>query len=183
MMKSHQVILPTGSRFAPVARKGRKPRVVYAVPGLFFWGRPRLLREIRRHVSRSLYREVMAEMYGRMRSTRKRALASRRLEILETLLRRDRTMGCRRIDGHTRRQLLKSFIVVESICSGPESALCSRGHQRGEARQAAPGKRSFSEFEVSARLEWPMEITETNFYAQVNKMPQAKTLHLLASWH
>jgi hypothetical protein len=28
-----------------------------------------------------------------------------------------------------------------------------------------------------------MEITETKFYEQINKMPQAKTRILLVSWH
>ena len=46
----------------------------------------RLLREIRRHVSRTLYREVMHQMYSRLKSTRRRALAERQLAILEQLL-------------------------------------------------------------------------------------------------
>jgi hypothetical protein len=45
-----------------------------------------------------------------------------------------------------------------------------------------PGRGFYSQYSVKARLSWPMEITETKFYEQINKMPQAKTRLLLASW-
>ena len=44
------------------------------------------LREIRTHVQKSLFRDVMARMYGRLQSTRKRALAHRQCEMLSLLL-------------------------------------------------------------------------------------------------
>lgn len=49
----------------------------------------RLLREIKRHVARSLFRDVMGQMYGRLQSAKKRALAKRQLAILNLLLDRE----------------------------------------------------------------------------------------------
>lgn len=43
-----------------------------------------------------------------------------------------------------------------------------------------PGRGFLSKYAVEARLDWPMEITETKFYEQINKMPQAKTR--LVAW-
>src|SRR6266851_8161782 len=49
----------------------------------------RLLHEIRRHVARSLFRDVMGQMYSRLKSTRKRALAQRHVAVMSFLLDRD----------------------------------------------------------------------------------------------
>jgi len=43
-----------------------------------------------------------------------------------------------------------------------------------------PGRGFYSQYNVWARLEWPTEITETKFYAEINKMPRAKTR--LTAW-
>src|SRR5258707_393466 len=45
-----------------------------------------------------------------------------------------------------------------------------------------PGRGFYSKYRIKARLTWPMEITETKFYEKINRMPQAKTRLLLASW-
>jgi hypothetical protein len=45
-----------------------------------------------------------------------------------------------------------------------------------------PRRGFYSKYRIKARLNWPMEITETRFYEKINKMPQAKTRLLLASW-
>ena len=49
----------------------------------------RLFREIRRNVSKALYRNVMHDLFKRLESDRKRVLAKRQLKILEVLLERD----------------------------------------------------------------------------------------------
>jgi hypothetical protein len=44
-----------------------------------------------------------------------------------------------------------------------------------------PGRGFYSKYSIEARLNWPMEITETKFYEQINKMPEAKT-RLVGWW-
>jgi Fic family protein len=141
----------------------------------------RLLREIRRHVSRTLYREMMFQMYGRLQSTRKRALARRQLDILEKVLPRDDFIN---VDD--------LMTLVGSSYSGLASAskafirdlnqLLKLGALELRQDKVLPGRGFYSQYSVAPRLNWPMEITETTFYEQINKMPQAKTRLLLASW-
>jgi Fic family protein len=141
----------------------------------------RLLREIRRHVSRTLYREVMFEMYGRLKSTRKRALASRQLAILDTALRRDGFVN-----------LEEMMTTLDPTYSGLASSskafvrdvnqLIQLGALDVQRDKLLPGRGYFSQYSVAARLNWPTEITETEFYEQINQMPQAKTRILLTSW-
>jgi hypothetical protein len=141
----------------------------------------RLLREIRRHVSRSLYREVMLQMYGRLQSTRKRALAHRQLAILETLLNRDIPMNVedlmKVLDGSYSGLASSTKAFVRDL-----NQLIELGALQVDQAKILPGRGYYSQFNVAARLNWPMEITETKFYAQINKMPQAKTRLLHASW-
>ncbi|MGH6932814.1 MAG: Fic family protein, partial [Dongiaceae bacterium] len=46
----------------------------------------RLLSEIRTHVSKSLFREMMYDLFNRLKSTRRRVIAERQIEILKILL-------------------------------------------------------------------------------------------------
>jgi len=141
----------------------------------------RLLREIRRHVSRTLYREVMFQMYGRLKSTRKRALAHRQLAILENLLSREGSMNVedlmKAVDESYSNLTSSSKAFVRDL-----NQLLNLGALELKQDKVLPGRGFYSQYYVTARLNWPMEITETNFYEQINKMPQAKTRLLLASW-
>ena len=134
----------------------------------------RLLREIKRHVARSMFREVMATMYGRLKSTRKRALAIRQLSILEKLLELDDETNLQ--DFYNAIQLnyqnLKSTgkAFVRDI-----NFLSHMGAIRITKQDQLPGRHVWSTYVLSARLEWPTEITETAFYRQINALPQAKT--------
>jgi Fic family protein len=142
----------------------------------------RLLREIRRHVSRSLYREVMAQMYGRLQSTRKRALAHRQLAILETLLNRESTTNVedlmKDLDGTYSGLTESAKAFVRDL-----NQLIQLGALEVTQGKPLPGRTYYSQFTIFARLDWPTEITETKFYEEINKMPQAKTRLLHTSWH
>jgi cell filamentation protein, protein adenylyltransferase len=134
----------------------------------------RLLREIRRHVSRSLYRDVMGQMYGRLYSTRKRALAKRQFSILERLLERDDTWTVEELfnaiskDYNNLKSAGKAFIRDVNHLSGLKAIQVNKIKQQ-------PGRPLWSAYTVAARLEWPTEITETEFYKEMNSMPPAKT--------
>jgi Fic family protein len=140
----------------------------------------RLLREIRRHVSKSLYRDVIGEMYGRLASQRKRALAKRQLGILQRLLDRD--------DPITLEALYSTVAKDYSDLSASTKAfvrdvnqLSALGAIKVERKDIPPGTTLWASYMMSARLEWPMEITESKFYEELNKLPHAKTRLLIAS--
>lgn len=134
----------------------------------------RLLGEIRRHVSKSLYRDVMGNMYGRLASTRKRALAKRQCAILERLLARDTSWNLQELfeamsgDYHGLKSGNQTFVRDINHLIGLRAI---EFHQV----ERQPGRTVWSSYRVSIRLEWPTEITETTFYTEINRLPSAKT--------
>ena len=137
----------------------------------------RLLGEIRIHIQKSLFRDVMGQMYGRLRSTRKRALAQRQYEILNKLL----DIGDE-IEYRALYELLGKH--YNSLKTPGRAYVRDLNHLSGlraiVVRQAGGPRREPLEFFVSVRLEWATEITETEFYRQINRLPEAKT-RLIAS--
>jgi Fic family protein len=126
----------------------------------------RLLREIRRHVAKSLFRDVMWQMYGRLRSTRKRALADRQLAILQYLLERDDPVPAKELA-----QVM--YLHYRNLKAVPKATARDMAHLiqlraiEFTERQGQPM--------VAIRLEWATEITETDFYREIEKLPAAKT--------
>ena len=61
----------------------------------------RLSEEIRRHVSKALFRNVMYDLFTRLESKKKRVIAERQIEILKLLLQEDSiTLGTVGEDEH-----------------------------------------------------------------------------------
>ena len=126
----------------------------------------RLLGEIRRHVAKSLFRDVIGQMYGRLKSTKKRALAVRQIAILEYLLEHDGPISTEKLYEPMYRHYEDLKAAVKAYYRDLNALLDLRAieHERREGV-------SF----VRARLEWPTEITETAFYREINRLPAAKT--------
>jgi Fic family protein len=132
----------------------------------------RLLNEIRRHVAKSLFRDVMGQMYGRLRSTRKRALGERQLGILQFLLDNNEPISVQKLFDPMYR-VYKDLKAPGKAFVRDLNALLDIGAISHERRE----NDSF----ISARLEWPTEITETEFYKKINKLPAAKTKFVIHS--
>jgi Fic family protein len=126
----------------------------------------RLLREITRHVSKSLFRDVMFHMYGRLKSTRKRALADRQLAILQYLLQQDSPVTLTDLMDATER-------YYSSLAAGQKAVYRDVNHLI--TLRAITVVRQDKVFWIAVRLEWPTEITESEFYKEINKLPVAKT--------
>ncbi len=133
----------------------------------------RLLREIKRNISKVLFRDVMSTMYGRLKSTRKRVLAIRQVKLLEKLLEYEK--------GLSAQNLLNSLASEYGNLTESEKAFVRDVNQLvglkavSVKRDASSKLVGLSAFQIAVRLEWPMEITETSFFAEIEKMPQAKT--------
>jgi Fic family protein len=126
----------------------------------------RLLREVKDHVQKSLFRDVMAKLYGRLRSTRKRALAHRQCAILDRLL--DRATPVEHLE------LLKMTREDHAGLKAPGRAFIR--DLNGLANLGAIVISAENDgLMVSVRLEWATEITETDFYREINKLPAAKS--------
>lgn len=126
----------------------------------------RLLVEIRRHIQITLYRDVLGQMYGRLRSTKKRALAQRQMAIALKLLSIDRRMDATSLFEEVAQQ----FVGLKA----PFKAYIRDVNKLLEL-QALTLKVEDKKYFLSPRLEWATEITETAFFKQINTLPRAKT--------
>lgn len=141
------------------------PFLKFALRGIGLQCR-RLLKEIRTHVERSLFRDVMGKMYNRLLSTRKRALAARQCEVLRKLLDKDQPVDFQEF-----------YDVMEKHyqgLKGPFRAYIGDLNHLGRLRAINIRKHDEKYF-IAARLEWATEITETEFFRQINRLPEAKT--------
>lgn len=131
----------------------------------------RLLEEIRTQISKSLFRDVMGQMYNRLRSTKKRALARRQRAILEILL---------EIDDPIDFWILYDRLArTYNDLKAPARAFI-RDLNYLIRLKAIRAERTGETYFVLVRLEWATEITETTFYQEINKLPEAKTHLVLA---
>ncbi|MCC7049444.1 MAG: Fic family protein [Alphaproteobacteria bacterium] len=144
------------------------PFLKFGLAGIAFQCK-RLLREVGTHVAKSLFRDVMARMYARLKSTRKRALAKRQVAILSHLL--DAT-------GPIELEVLYASMRQEyESLKAPESAFAyDLGFLDGFT--AISTERVGTARMISVRLEWATEITETSFYERLSSLPEAKTKQL-----
>ena len=132
----------------------------------------RLFEEIRDQLSRALFRDVMRDLFGRLRSPRKRVIADRQVRILEILL---------EIGEMEFLDLMSRLRPYYIGLSNPEKAIIrdmTSLFHLGAITVNDPGK----PFTISANLSWPTEITETAFFQRVKELPKAKMgwLHLKA---
>lgn len=125
----------------------------------------RMFSEVRKNMSRVLFRDVMFSLYNRLRSTRKRVIAERQLEILKLLLGSD-SMMLDEIEKHTR----ASYVGLKN-----SRTAFYRDVNYLLRLKAIRLNRVEDKYEVFARLEWPTEITESEFFKSVKEMPKART--------
>jgi Fic family protein len=134
--------------------------------GISLQGR-RLCEEIEIQLRKALFRNRMHELFGRLRSPRKRVIGRRQMEILELLLEAPLRMH----------ELLNR---VERSYGDLKSASGAMLRDLGQlqdlgAIELFPDHGLF--FRV--RLQWPEEITETEFFEKIKRMPKVKSLSFL----
>ena len=129
----------------------------------------RLLAEIRVQLEKTLFRDVMHQMFSRLRTTRKRVMAKRQLEILTELLDR----------GWVEHWELYSLLHSSYDKLRTPLKAWDRDLVYLMKLNALLVKVSDVHVYWSTRLEWATEITETEFFEEMNKLPKAKTLAAL----
>lgn len=131
----------------------------------------RLLAEIRTHVLRSLFRDMMYDLFNRLKSTRRRVIAERQIELLKILLEAD-SLDHRTLFGRA----TASYGKLKSPWKGYIRDLMDLVELR--TIFLSPTEKA-DIVTVSVDLEWPMKITETEFFERVQQLPKAKTHHFL----
>lgn len=130
----------------------------------------RLFDEIRKHISKALYRNMMYDLFTRLRSARKRVIMDRQIEILKVLLNEYRMeIGPLLERVNTFYDGLKApWHAIERDLNG----LISLGAIGFEKHDDAG-------YIFWVNLDWPTTITETEFFRTIEEMPKAKTYKFL----
>jgi Fic family protein len=126
----------------------------------------RLFAEIRTNIQKALFRNMMYDLFKRLRTPRTRVMAERHLEILKLLL-----------DSEVLflEDLIKKTQAEYRTLSNPYKALIRDLNYLIKLEAVGAKKLEGNRFQIFARLEWPTKITETEFFARVKQMPKAKT--------
>jgi Fic family protein len=131
----------------------------------------RLFAEIRKNVEKALFRNVMFDLFNRLLTTRKRVIAERHIEILKLLL---------KVDTLTLEDLTERTSGIYRPLKNPDKALMRDINYLLSLRAIGYEKLPENHYRLFARLEWPTEITETEFFKTVREMPKAKTHGVLS---
>lgn len=129
----------------------------------------RLSDEIRTQVSKALFRDVMYDLFTRLESKKKRVIAQRQIEILKLLL-RENSVEMKALEQKT--------IRFYRLLNNPVHALFRDLRQLVDLK-AVSVRPEQHKLWIDVRLEWPTEITQTDFFERVKNFPKAKSSSLV----
>lgn len=132
----------------------------------------RLFAEIRLHVAKALFRNTMTDLFGRLESPRKRVMSARHVQVLNLMLDAGELTF-----GELARRTAHFYTV-----KNPHKALVRDLSYLIELQ--AIGARRLPDaagFLLSINLDWPTQITETEFFRRVKEMPKGKVFGFLSS--
>ena len=145
------------------------PFVVFGLKGIALQCQ-RLYAEIRKHMERALFRNMMYDLFNRLESTRKRVIKDRQVELLKMLL------EVEKLDWHQfiekAKVHYKNMANVNKTIGRDIRSLVQLGAI--EIKKIAENK-----WEVGIRPQWPQEITESDFFEKIKKIPRGKTYPFL----
>ncbi len=145
------------------------PFLIFGLKGIAFQCH-RLLSEINNEISKVLFRDIMNDLFSRLRSAKKRAMSKRHITVLNCLL-ENKTMEISDLYDAVRIAYLK--------LKDPWKAFVRDLIYIRNLNAIEIGRKNEDKVIVSIRMKWPMEITETEFFEKVNRMPKAKTYDFL----
>lgn len=126
----------------------------------------RILDEIQVHISKALYRDLMYDLFNRMKTKRKRVIAKRQLEILKILLKQ----------GDIELEKLVPVLGVHySNLKKPGTAIGRDLFALDNLGAIRLYRVDDTKWMASVRLEWPTETTESDYMEKLRDLPQAKT--------
>lgn len=126
----------------------------------------RLLDEIKHNISKELFRNLMHDLFGRLKTPRKRVVAERQIAVLKLLL---------RSESISLDEIIQLTSEAYRGLKSPTKALF-RDLNDLIALGAIDFERiSEGKYRIFIRLDWPTRITESAFFEQISRMPKAKT--------
>ena len=123
----------------------------------------RLLSQIRKEISKELFMSIAYSLFKRLHSNRKRVLAKRQLNVLQVLLDEPLMLD----------EVIKRTLIHYGKLSSPYTALI-RDLNNLIGLNAISAKETNDSFQISINLDWPTQITETEFFQKVKNLPKGK---------
>jgi len=133
----------------------------------------KLLAMINESIYKVLYKDVANDLFNRLQSKKKRVIAKRQLTITSYIL----------DNGAIRAHDLFKMMRLRGVYTLKDNWAAFVRDVSGLANLSAISLRGDNENPgnpiVSARLQWPTEITDTEFFKRTREMPRAKTFAYL----
>lgn len=146
------------------ARHDLTPFMLFALKGIALQSQ-RLLTEIQHEISRELFRNLMYDLFNRLKTPRKRVIATRQMEILKALL---------EVEWMDWQQLIRQTTGIYRSLKNPLKALVRDVNGLNVLNAVKIERTGENRYRLGIRLEWPTEITETAFFEKVKQLPKAK---------
>jgi hypothetical protein len=132
------------------------------------------LTEIRLQVAKALYRNTVTDLFGRLKSPRKGVMSKRHVEVLKLLLKQDDL-------SLTLVELMEQTVNIYTV-KNPRKALIRDLSYLIQLEAIAVTKlENPIGYRFRINLEWPTQITETEFFRRVKEMPRRKSYAFLSS--
>lgn len=141
------------------------PFLIFALKGISLQCR-RLLAEIQHEISRELFRNLMYDLFKRLKTPRQRVIAERQIEILNILL---------GVDAIDIRDLVVQLLPTYKHLKNPTKAVVRDIGNLHNLGAIGVEKIAEGQVRLKVRLEWPTEITETEFFQKLRSLPKAKS--------
>jgi Fic family protein len=132
----------------------------------------RLFGEIRLQVAKALYRNTVTDLFGRLSSPRKRVMSARHVQLLNLLLDED---------SLTLSDLTKRTLHFYTVKNPMKALLRDLNYLIRLQAMSAQKLQEQSGYMLSINLDWPTQITETEFFRRVKDMPKGKVYGFLSS--
>jgi Fic family protein len=146
------------------------PFLTFALKGIETQCR-RLLAEIREQIAKALFRNTVTDLFGRLKSPRKRVMSARHVQLLNLLLEHEEMTPSE----------IQHLTVHLYALKNPEKAL-ARDLNYLIGLDAISGRRLEDHSAVlKINLQWPTQITETEFFRLVKALPKGKLHGFLSS--
>jgi Fic family protein len=130
----------------------------------------RLFGVIRSNIAKEMFRNLMYDLFDRLQTPKKRVIAMRQIEILKMLLRLD-TVGWP--------EFAQMAAQIHKSLTRPSMALVRDINYLGSLGAVNIWKDAEGRIFLRVNLEWPAQITETEFFEKTRKFSKAKP-HSLA---
>ncbi len=141
------------------------PFLLFAMKGIVLQC-TRILRIIRVHLQKALFRDMMLDLFGRLKSPKRRVIAQRQIQILKVLLTEE---------SMEEEALYNRVYSGYSKLKHPVFAFYRDLFDLIHIKAIRDNRGNPGEYRVWIRLEWPTEITETDFFERMKHLPKAKT--------